>query len=84
MKSIHLLAKEVAATQASIQAHHANSEEIAGDSVVSSSSIGKQIAELYAQMRKLTTDVFEQVKSLKTSPQEQQAKLEREREAVRT
>jgi hypothetical protein len=45
--------------------------------------VGKQIAELYAQMRKLTTDVFEQIKGLKTSPQEQQALFDREREALR-
>jgi hypothetical protein len=44
---------------------------------------GKQIQELYAQMRKLSTDVFDQIKALKMSPVEQQNLFDREKEALR-
>lgn len=47
-KSIQLLAKEVAVTQATMQAYKDNTDEMSGDTKVSSTTIGKQIAELYA------------------------------------
>ena len=34
-------------------------------------------------MRKLSADLFDQIKALKTSPQEQQAIFDREREALK-
>lgn len=82
-KSIQLLAKEVAVFQATFQAGREAAAEEGAAAGQGSSAQARQIQELYAQIRKLSTDLFDQIKALKMSPQEQQATFDREKEALR-
>ena len=54
-----MLAKEVAVFQASFQAFKESMDEGYTESKTNTAGAGKQIQELYAQMRKLQTDMFD-------------------------
>jgi hypothetical protein len=56
------------------------------DAKVGLGGTGKQIQELYAQMRKLQTDVFDQIKTLSAAQASPEALgvAERDKEAIRT
>jgi len=78
-----LLAKEVAVFQASFQAFKESMDEGQTETKTTTAGTGKQIQELYAQMRKLSTDVFDQIKLMKTA-ETNSGSLDREREATKT
>ena len=54
------------------------------ESKTTTAGTGKQIQELYAQMRKLSTDVFDQIKMMKgASAEAGNGTIERERESTK-
>lgn len=75
-----MLGKEVAVFMATFQAFKESFDEGQTETKTTYAGTGKQIQELYAQMRKLSTDVFDQIKLAKGAPGETAGMNERERE----
>ncbi len=69
--------------QASFQAFKESMDEGQTETKTTSAGTGKQIQELYAQMRKLSTDVFDQIKLIKgASAEAGSGTRDKEREAT--